>query len=78
MTLRHITSAIKDHNPDVGERRAVPRLGEARLAPTTDMFICSRNNISHQFPLTLCLKDSTESFCGNLETSYFLHSCVNS
>jgi hypothetical protein len=28
-----ITAAIKHHNPDVGARRAVPRLGEARLAP---------------------------------------------
>ena len=41
---RNITSAIKHHNPDVGARRAVPRLGEARLAPTIDMFNCPRNN----------------------------------
>jgi hypothetical protein len=40
-----ITSAIKHHNPDVGARRAVPRLGEARLAPTIDMFNCPRNII---------------------------------
>jgi hypothetical protein len=40
---RCITSAIKHHNPDVGARRAVPRLGEARLAPTIDMFNCFRN-----------------------------------
>jgi len=39
----YITSAIKHHNPDVGARRAVPRLGEARLAPTIDMFNCPRN-----------------------------------
>jgi len=38
-----ITSASKHHNPDVGARRAVPRLGEARLAPTIDMFNCPRN-----------------------------------
>jgi len=38
-----IAAAIKHHNPDVGARRAVPRLGDARLAPTIDMFNCPRN-----------------------------------
>ena len=39
----HISSAIKHHNPDVGSRRAVPRLGEARLAPTIDIINRPRN-----------------------------------
>ena len=39
-----ITPAIKHQNPDVGARRAVPRLGEASLAPTIDMFNCLRNS----------------------------------
>ena len=38
-----ITPATKHRNPDVGARRAVPRLGEASLAPTIDMFTCLRN-----------------------------------
>jgi hypothetical protein len=42
--LGNITSAIKHYNPDVGARRAVPRLGEASLAPTIDMFNCPGNN----------------------------------
>ena len=37
-----ITSAS---NPDLGARRAVHRLGEARLAPTIDVFTCPRNNV---------------------------------
>jgi general secretion pathway protein J len=39
-----ITPAIKHHNLDVGARRAVPRLGEASLAPTINMFNCLHNN----------------------------------
>src|SRR6185369_9555309 len=39
-----ITPAIKHHNPDVGTRRAVPRLGEASPAPTISMFSGLRNN----------------------------------
>ncbi len=37
-----ITPVIKHDNPDVGARRAVPRLGEASLAPIIDMFNCPR------------------------------------
>ena len=40
------TPAIQHRNPDVGARHAVPRLGEASLAPTIDMFNCLRNNMA--------------------------------
>jgi hypothetical protein len=43
--LAFIDPAIKHDKPDVGARRAVPRLGEARLAPTIDMFNCPRNTV---------------------------------
>jgi UDP-N-acetylglucosamine 2-epimerase (non-hydrolysing) len=43
LVMRDITPAIKHHNPDMGARRAVPRLGEATLAPTIDMFNCPHN-----------------------------------
>jgi len=46
LNLLFITPAIKYRNPDVGARRAVPRLGEASPAPTIDMFNCLRNNIA--------------------------------